>query len=94
MIKLTRLDGEPFVLNAELIRYVSEQNYMVFLPTPHNVYAVNKEVVFTPGRSAFVYLREIEVTDHHWSMRGDRPYPAERTRPRRIGRPREESPAR
>lgn len=22
MIKLTRLDGEPFVLNAELIRYV------------------------------------------------------------------------
>ncbi len=22
MIKLTRLDGEPFILNAELIRYV------------------------------------------------------------------------
>jgi flagellar protein FlbD len=25
MIKLTRLDGEPFVLNAEIIRYVEAQ---------------------------------------------------------------------
>jgi flagellar protein FlbD len=25
MIKLTRLDGEPFVLNAELIRYVESR---------------------------------------------------------------------
>ncbi|WP_146513354.1 flagellar FlbD family protein [Rubripirellula amarantea] len=25
MIKLTRLDGEPFVLNAELIRYVEKR---------------------------------------------------------------------
>lgn len=25
MIKLTRLDGEPFVLNAEMIRYVEKR---------------------------------------------------------------------
>ncbi len=25
MIKLTRLDGEPFVLNADLIRYVEQR---------------------------------------------------------------------
>lgn len=25
MIKLTKLDGQPFVLNAELIRYVDER---------------------------------------------------------------------
>ncbi|MBN8603887.1 MAG: flagellar FlbD family protein, partial [Planctomycetes bacterium] len=25
MIKLTRLDGKPFVLNADLIRYVEER---------------------------------------------------------------------
>lgn len=25
MIKLTRLDGEPFVLNAELIRYIERR---------------------------------------------------------------------
>jgi peptide/nickel transport system substrate-binding protein len=73
-------------LLAEFIRYVYEQNYMVFLPNPHNVYAVNKEVVFEPGRSAFVYLRDLQVTDQHWSMRGGQPYPAERVRPLRISR--------
>ena len=25
MIKLTRLDGEPFILNAELIKYVEQR---------------------------------------------------------------------
>lgn len=25
MIKLTKLDGQPFILNAELIRYVDER---------------------------------------------------------------------
>jgi peptide/nickel transport system substrate-binding protein len=71
-------------LLAEFIRHVYEHNYMVFLPNPNNVYAVNKEVVFTPGRSAFVYLRDLQVTDQHWSLRGDQPYPAERQRPLRI----------
>jgi peptide/nickel transport system substrate-binding protein len=72
-------------LLAEFIRYVYEQNYMVFLPNPHNVYAVNKEVVFKPGRSAFVYLRDLQVTDQHWSLRDNKqPYPTERLKPLRI----------
>ena len=77
---------EYMPLLAEFIRYVYEQNYMVFLPNPHNVYAVNKEVVFKPGRSAFVYLRDLQVTDQHWSLRGEQPYPAERLKPLRISR--------
>ena len=36
----------------------------------------------------FVYLRDLQVTDHHWSLRGDMPYPAERKRPLDITRPR------
>jgi len=71
---------------AEFIRYVYENNYMVFLPNPNNVYAVNKEVLFTPGRSAFVYLRDLQVTDQHWSLRGKRPYPQERRKPLQISR--------
>ncbi|GAA5213339.1 ABC transporter substrate-binding protein [Corallincola platygyrae] len=59
---------------AKLIQHVHQHNYMVFLPTPNSVFAVNKEVVFNPGRSAFVYLRELQVTDDHWSVRGDIPY--------------------
>jgi ABC-type transport system substrate-binding protein len=71
---------------ANFIRHLYENNYMVFLPTPNNVFAINKEVVFNPGRSAFVYLREIEVTDLHWSLRGGREYPKARQKPRRINR--------
>ena len=88
-INETGTDSDAYVpLLADFIRYVYERNYMVFLPNPNNVYAVNKEVVFNPGRSAFVYLRDLQVTDHHWSLRGDTPYPAERKRPLGITRPR------
>ncbi|MEG3639181.1 ABC transporter substrate-binding protein [Magnetococcus sp. PR-3] len=71
---------------ADFIRYIYERNYMVYLPNPHNVYAVNKELFFNPGRSAYVYLRDLEVTDHHWSVRGSAPYPVERKRPVQINR--------
>ena len=83
----TNLESDDYVpLIADLIRYVYEKNYMVFLPSPNNVYAVNKEVVFNPGHSAFLYLRDLQVTDQHWSMRGDQAYPAERQRPLRVNR--------
>ena len=78
-------DSADYVpLVADFIRHIYENNYMVFLPNPHNVYAVNKEVVFNPGRSAFVYLRDIEVTDYHWSLRKDEIYPQDRRDPVRI----------
>ena len=83
----TNLASEQYVpLIAELIRYIYENNYMVFLPSPNNVYAVNKEVVFTPGHSAFVYLRDIEVTGQHWSVRNKQPYPEERKQAVQISR--------
>jgi peptide/nickel transport system substrate-binding protein len=59
---------------------------MVFLPTPNQVYAVNKEVVFEPGKSAFIYLRDLEVTDNHWSVRKDKAYPEQRFQPYKINR--------
>ena len=73
-------------LIAELVRYIYEKNYMVFLPSPNNVYAVNKEVVFNPGRSAFVYLRDLEVTGKHWSVRKERAYPSTRMQPLKVNR--------
>lgn len=78
--------AEYVPLLAQFIRYIYENNYMVFLPSPNNVYAVNKEVVFNPGRSAFVYLRDLQVTDQHWSLRGETAYPRERQQPLRINR--------
>lgn len=78
------IDYMPLV--ADFIRHVYEHNYMVFLPTPNNVYAVNKEVVFEPGSSAFVYLRDLQITSLHWSVRGDKAYPKTRQKPLRINR--------
>ena len=34
--------------------------------------------------SAFVYLRDLQVTDKHWSLRGAADYPAQRQQPLRI----------
>jgi len=83
----TNVESEEYIpLVAGFIRHVYENNYMVFLPTPNNIYAVNKEVVFEPGSSAFVSLRDLQVTDLHWSLRGDKPYPKERKIPLRIYR--------
>ena len=86
-ILASNLDSDRYVpLIAELIRYIYEKNYMVFLPSPNNVYAVNKEAVFNPGRSAFVYLRDLEVTDKHWSVREEREYPPARKLPLKVNR--------
>lgn len=90
----TNVESDQYIpLLADFIRYVYERNFMVFLPNPNNVYAVNKEVVFNPGRSAFIYLRELEVTDLHWSVIGDQVYPPARQRPLRINRRNFEEPS-
>jgi len=54
---------------------------------------VNKEVVFNPGRSAFVYLRELEVTDKHWSVRTSQAYPVQRKQPLKVNRQRLQEPS-
>lgn len=83
----TGVDSDEYVsFISEFIQHVYENDYMVFLPTPHNVYAVNKEVLFSPGRSAFVYLRDLEVTDLHWSVRDMTEYPESSQQPFAIKR--------
>ena len=75
-------DYVPTVSN--FIKYVYKNNYMLFLPNPNSVYAVNKEVTFHPRPSAFVPLWEIEVSDLHWSVRGDKEYPQSLKKPHKI----------
>jgi ABC-type transport system substrate-binding protein len=83
----TNLQSDEYIpLIAKLITHIYDNNYMVFLPSPNNVYAVNKEVVFNPGRSAFVYLRDLQVTDRHWSLRSSSDYPLQRQIPLLINR--------
>ncbi len=59
----------------DLVKYIKEMNYQLSLPSPYNIIAINKEVVYTPRTSAIYPLWEIQVSDFHWSIRGETPYP-------------------
>ena len=62
-------ETEYIPLLKSIIEYVYEQSYMLFLPSPNKVLALNKEVYYRPRPSAFIPLWEIEVSDNHWSVR-------------------------
>ena len=49
--------------------YIYDRAYAVFIYSPLNLYAVNKEVDFIPQKSLWVRLKETSVTDNHWSVR-------------------------
>jgi len=83
-------EAEYIPLLQNIIEYVYQQSYMLFLPSPNKVLALNKEVYFQPRPSAFIPLWEIEVSDNHWSLReGEYPEalkdPVEITHSDRIG---------
>ena len=57
-----------------IITHAYDNGYMLFVPAPNKVLAVNKEVIFNPWKMAVIPLWEIQVTEDHWSIR-NRPYP-------------------
>ena len=71
----------------KIMRRAYDEGYMLFVPTPNKVFAVNKEVVFRPYKMACMPLWKIQVTDQHWSVRKPGiPYPEELRRPVEITR--------
>lgn len=54
MIKLSRLDGEPFVLNADMIRYV-EQHHDTFITMTGGERIVVRESMDEVLRRAVIY---------------------------------------
>jgi ABC-type transport system substrate-binding protein len=69
----------------KIMRRAYDEAYMLFVPTPNKVFAVNKEVVFRPYKMACIPLWKIQVTDQHWSVR-DGPYPQRLQQPVQITR--------
>ena len=69
----------------KIMRRASENGYLLAVPTPNNVFAVNKEVVFTPYKMACMPLWKIQITDQHWSVRKE-PYPDSLKQPVQITR--------
>lgn len=78
-------DPEFPAVCEKIMRRAYDEAYMLFVPTPNKVFAVNKEVVFHPYKMASIPLWKIEVTDQHWSVRSpETPYPADLREPVEI----------
>ena len=53
----------------QMEQYLYDRAYAVYIYSPLNLYAVNKEVKFVPQKSLFLRLKETSVTNNHWSVR-------------------------
>lgn len=53
----------------QMEQYVYDRAYAVFIYSPLNLYAVNKEINFVPQKYLGLRLKETSVTDKHWSLR-------------------------
>ena len=53
----------------QMERHIRDQAYLLFLYTPLELYAVNKEVKLVPHPSGLLRLADTSVTDQHWSVR-------------------------
>ncbi len=53
----------------KIMRHVYDNGYMLFVPAPNKVLAVNKEVIYKPYKMANIPLWEIEITNNHWSVK-------------------------
>ena len=69
MFRTPVIDPEFTSVCEKIMRRAYEESYMLFVPTPKKVFAVNKEVVFRPYKMACIPLWKIRVTDQHWSLR-------------------------
>ena len=89
MFRTSVADSEFVPVCEKIMRRAYDEGYMLFVPTPKKVFAVNKEVVFRPYKMACIPLWKIQVTDQHWSVRQG-PYPGELKQPVAITRTLEE----
>lgn len=85
MFRVSVEDPEFVEVCRKIMQHAYDEAYMLFVPTPNKVFAVNKEVVFEPYRMACAPLWKIRVTDRHWSLRKG-PYPKTSQGPVRMTR--------
>jgi ABC-type transport system substrate-binding protein len=50
-------------------QHIYDRAYAVFIYSPLNLYAVNKEVEFAPQKYLTLRFKETSVTDKHWSVK-------------------------
>lgn len=64
----------------KIIKRSYDNAYMLFVPSPNIVLAVNKEVYYEPSKVLLMPLWKAKITPFHWSIR-DGEYPQERKIP-------------
>ncbi len=87
LFELENTDKKFQVLVDEILEYVYEKSYMLSLPSPNLLLALNKEVSFTPSATAILRLWEAKLSPYHWSIRGSKELPESRKEyifPKRI----------
>ncbi len=52
----------------QMVKYLYDRAYVLFIYSPLSLYAVNKEVNFVPQKFRTIRLKETSVTDNHWSI--------------------------
>ena len=53
----------------QIVQYLYDNAYAIFIYSPLTLYSVNKEVNLVPYRSGYVRFKETSVTENHWSVR-------------------------
>jgi ABC-type transport system substrate-binding protein len=71
---------EYIQITKKITQRAYEQAYMLFVPSPNIVLAVNKEVDYKPSAVLSMPLWEVKITPFHWSIR-EGAYPKERKQP-------------
>jgi hypothetical protein len=56
----------------QMVQYVYDRAYRLFIYSPLCLYAVNKEVNFILQKRELLILKETSVTDNHWSGGGEK----------------------
>lgn len=64
----------------KITRRSYEQAYMLFVPSPNLLLAVNKEIYYEPASVLLMPLWKAKLTRFHWSIRGNEAYPKDRER--------------
>jgi hypothetical protein len=69
---------------VEMVKKITKRSYdnayMLFVPSPNIVLAVNKEIDYTPSKVLLMPLWKTKLTPFHWSLRQGL-YPQERKTP-------------
>ena len=66
---------------SKIVKRAYEKAYMLFVPSPNIVLAVNKEVRYEPSSVLMMPLWKAKLTKYHWSIRNNAQYPKEREAP-------------